>query len=276
MNELQKIAVVIDADNTQLSKIGAVLREISTHGRIVVKRAYGNWRKEGLKNWEPEIKRLAIKAEQQFDYVSGKRKSIASELASVTSKIAALEKEKDSEEQQMAFFQSENMVEIFDKKIAAVPINAVAIEKEIKRLEKALQSIRKEITDKTKANNSVVSSLYRNIVKYATELGVGNSETIAASYIFTSNLKELSGAVLHKTVFAFRLAYIIEIEKALGIKLPIILDSPSGKEVDQTNIQLMVDILKRDFADNQIIIASIFRYDFDEVKTIEIVNRLIE
>lgn len=276
MNELQKIAVVIDADNTQLSKIGAVLREISTHGRIVVKRAYGNWRKEGLKNWEPEIKRLAIKAEQQFDYVSGKRKIIASELASVTSKIAALEKEKDSEEQQMAFFQSENMVEIFDKKIAAVPINAVAIEKEIKRLEKALQSIRKEITDKTKANNSVVSSLYRNIVKYATELGVGNSETIAASYIFTSNLKELSGAVLHKTVFAFRLAYIIEIEKALGIKLPIILDSPSGKEVDQTNIQLMVDILKRDFADNQIIIASIFRYDFDEVKTIEIVNRLIE
>lgn len=276
MNELQKIAVVIDADNTQLSKIGAVLREISTHGRIVVKRAYGNWRKEGLKNWEPEIKRLAIKAEQQFDYVSGKRKIIASELASVTSKIAALEKEKDSEEQQMAFFQSENMVEIFDKKIAAVPINAVAIEKEIKRLEKALQSIRKEITDKTKANNSAVSSLYRNIVKYATELGVGNSETIAASYIFTSNLKELSGAVLHKTVFAFRLAYIIEIEKALGIKLPIILDSPSGKEVDQTNIQLMVDILKRDFADNQIIIASIFRYDFDEVKTIEIVNRLIE
>ena len=66
---------------------------------------------------------------------------------------------------------------------------------------------------------------------------------------FTSNLKELSGAVLHKTVFAFRLAYITEIEKHLGIKLPIILDSPSGKEVDQVNIQLMVNILKRDFAE---------------------------
>ena len=66
------------------------------------------------------------------------------------------------------------------------------------------------------------------------------------------------------------------LEKALGIKLPIILDSPSGKEVDQANIQLMVDILKRDFSGNQIIIASIFRYDFDEVNTIEIVNRLME
>ena len=87
MNELQKIAVVIDADNTQLSKIGDTLREISTRGRIVVKRAYGNWRKEALKNWEPEIKRLAIKAQQQFDYVSGKN---ATDMALVIDTIELL------------------------------------------------------------------------------------------------------------------------------------------------------------------------------------------
>lgn len=87
MGELRKIAVVIDADNTQLSKIGEVLREISTHGRIVVKRAYGNWRKESLKNWEAEIKRLAIKAEQQFDYVSGKN---ATDMALVIDTIELL------------------------------------------------------------------------------------------------------------------------------------------------------------------------------------------
>ena len=62
--------------------------------------------------------------------------------------------------------------------------------------------------------------------------------------LFTKNLKELSGAVLHKTVFSFRLAYIIEIEKALGIKLPILLDSPKGKEVDDTNIAKMMQILQ--------------------------------
>ena len=72
MDGLQKIVLLIDADNTQLYKMEAVIREISTHGRIVVKRAYGNWKKEVLKNWENELKRLAIKAEQQFDYVSGK------------------------------------------------------------------------------------------------------------------------------------------------------------------------------------------------------------
>lgn len=72
MDNLQKMVLLIDADNTQLAKMEAVIREISTHGRIVVKRAYGNWKKESLKNWEGELKRLAIKAEQQFDYVSGK------------------------------------------------------------------------------------------------------------------------------------------------------------------------------------------------------------
>ncbi len=72
MKNLESIAMLIDADNTQLSRLEAVIQEISAKGRIVVKRAYGNWRKETLKNWEEELKRLAIKAEQQFDYVSGK------------------------------------------------------------------------------------------------------------------------------------------------------------------------------------------------------------
>lgn len=211
-----------------------------------------------------------------IDYLVAKRKMISSDLRSVMHQLSGVQKEQRAEEEQLAFFKSESLIEVFDKKIAAVPIDAVAIGKEIKRLEKTLKAIRKEISDKTKSDAGVTKSLYENMVKFATELGVGNSESIATSYLFTSNLKELSGAVLHKTVFAFRLAYIIEIEKYLGIKLPIILDSPSGKEVDRANIQLMVNILKRDFSDNQIIIASIFQYDFDSVNIIEIKNRLIE
>lgn len=40
MENLQRIALLIDADNTQLAKLEDVIQEISTHGRIVVKRAY--------------------------------------------------------------------------------------------------------------------------------------------------------------------------------------------------------------------------------------------
>jgi uncharacterized LabA/DUF88 family protein len=81
------MVVLIDADNTQLNKIEAVMRELSTYGRIIVKRAYGNWKKDVLKNWEDELKRLAIKAEQQFDYVVGKN---ATDMALVISAVDLL------------------------------------------------------------------------------------------------------------------------------------------------------------------------------------------
>lgn len=211
-----------------------------------------------------------------IDFLIAKRKIVSSNLRSVMHQLENVKNEQKNEAEQLSFYQSESMIDIFDRRIASVPIDARAIEKEIKRLEKVLKSVRWEITQKTKSDTSLLMSIYKNMVMYATELGVGNSESIASSYIFTSNLKELTGAVLHKTVFAFRLAYILEIEKFLGIKLPIILDSPSGKEVDQSNIQLMMNILKRDFSGNQIIIASIFQYDFENVNIIEIINRLIE
>ena len=67
-----KIAVLIDADNAQLKKLKAILDEISKYGRIIVKKAYGDWKNPSLKNWEDELKRLAIKPEQQFAYTKGK------------------------------------------------------------------------------------------------------------------------------------------------------------------------------------------------------------
>ena len=90
MENLQKIAMLIDADNTQLAKLELVIQELNTLGRIVVKRAYGNWKKDALKRWESEIKRLAIKPEQQFDYVSGKN---ATDMALVIDTIELLHRE---------------------------------------------------------------------------------------------------------------------------------------------------------------------------------------
>ena len=69
---LDNIAVLIDADNAQLSKLSLIMEELSTYGRIVVRRAYGNWKASALKNWEEQLKTLAIKPEQQFAYTTGK------------------------------------------------------------------------------------------------------------------------------------------------------------------------------------------------------------
>lgn len=205
-----------------------------------------------------------------------KRKMVSHEYAAVSAKIERLEKEKDLEYEQLAFFQSASQLEIFDRKILRMPLNPKAIKSELDRLEKQIKALQDELSRATKIDNSVVKDLSDSIIAYGTELGIGDTESIPRTYLFTSNLKELSGALLHKTAFAFRLAYITALEEALNIKLPILLDSPSGKEVDQNNIALMMDILKRDFSDHQIIIASIFTYDFENVISVEIKDRLID
>lgn len=72
IEELKKIAILIDADNAQLSKLKAILDEVSTHGHIIVKRAYGDWSNPILKNWKDELNQLAIQPIQQFAYTVGK------------------------------------------------------------------------------------------------------------------------------------------------------------------------------------------------------------
>ncbi|OLQ83761.1 hypothetical protein BIT28_14125 [Photobacterium proteolyticum] len=72
INEHKKIAVLIDADNAQMSKLKLIIEEISAHGHIVVKRAYGDWSSSQLKNWRQSLNELVIQPIQQFAYTTGK------------------------------------------------------------------------------------------------------------------------------------------------------------------------------------------------------------
>ncbi|EKO3414912.1 NYN domain-containing protein [Vibrio fluvialis] len=72
LDDHKKIAVLIDADNTQYSKLNLILDEISAHGHMVIKRAYGDWSSDYLKNWKGILNELAIQPIQQFAYTQGK------------------------------------------------------------------------------------------------------------------------------------------------------------------------------------------------------------
>lgn len=272
-NEIQQLLFQIGGIKRELKRVDKTLssnknfRKFVSEMKLIVQDAQGNQ----IQVTEDNILGL----NDSIEILISKRKMLSAELLDLENQLAAKEKSKASEDEQLSFLKSENLAEIFDKQIIAMPMNAVAIKNELEKSEKQLKLVRTEIREKTKSNNAVVMGLYQDILRYASELGLSDTETIQPSYLFTSNLKELSGAVLHKTVFSFRLAYILAIERNLGMKLPILLDSPTGKEVDQENIKLMMSILKRDFSENQLIIASIYEYDFDNLNKVEIVGRLV-
>lgn len=77
LNQEKKIAVLIDAENAQYTVLDAVLAELSKHGHIIVKKAYGDWSSDVLKNWKKALNELAINPVQQFSYTQGKNSSDA-------------------------------------------------------------------------------------------------------------------------------------------------------------------------------------------------------
>lgn len=77
LDSAHKLAVLIDAENTSNKVLGAVLTELSKHGHIAVKKAYGDWSSQHLVNWKQPLNDLAITPVQQFAYTQGKNSSDA-------------------------------------------------------------------------------------------------------------------------------------------------------------------------------------------------------
>ena len=67
-----KLAVLVDADNTQASIIDGLLAEIAKYGVASVKRIYGDWTSTNLRSWKDKLLEFAIQPIQQFAYTSGK------------------------------------------------------------------------------------------------------------------------------------------------------------------------------------------------------------
>jgi uncharacterized LabA/DUF88 family protein len=71
-NNQAKLAVLIDADNTQPAIIEGLLDEVAKYGVASVKRIYGDWTSGQLRSWKERLLANAIQPIQQFSYTSGK------------------------------------------------------------------------------------------------------------------------------------------------------------------------------------------------------------
>ena len=67
-----KLAVLIDADNTQPAIVDGLLNEVAKYGVSSVKRIYGDWTSTNLRQWKDRLLEYAIQPIQQFAYTTGK------------------------------------------------------------------------------------------------------------------------------------------------------------------------------------------------------------
>lgn len=188
------------------------------------------------------------------EFAQQKRKLLQIELKQIKSEISRLYGELDKN---YLLVSGETILDQFNSKVSKITINENAVLNTIDYLKKRKKELETIVEQKTKYSGNTVQIIYNNIQKFASELNFTDYIEDDNIFIFTSDLKGLSGAILHKLVFIFKMAYIKLIEDTYGVLLPIILDSPKGKEVDANNVKSMMKVLKNHFMSHQIIIASI-------------------
>ena len=222
---------------------------------------------------------IPVNKETLLDYDSlrdlndARKSMLVSKRNTLKRRIAQIE---SSQEKQLRFMELPTADEELTKRLSKIQgINAVQIKSMLDSYKKDKTALTKVLHMRTKTDNPWIAEAYNIINEYAIELGLPFDYKID---IFTKNLKAKSGAILHKMVFIYKLAYIKLISQKIGYSLPIFCDSPSGREVEKTTINAMLKILARDFSDHQIIIASIYKYEdiFSEANIVQLNGTLFD
>lgn len=231
---------------------------------------------------DPETSKRIPVSTETIEYFDENQEYLKTRLKLEKIKLAQLKEKIDILEQQLAedhsLFNLKTEIERFDAQVAKFSFDYKGIQNIIEELKNKVKKIDEKIKVATFSNNEIIVSMESNIKRYLKRLGAEEFLEKNGKDLFTTDLKSLSGAVLHKMVFAYKMSYIKELEKYLNYKLPIVLDSPSGRELDPINIEETFKILSEDFNSNQLIIASIFEYrkDLENLNVIKINRRLLE
>lgn len=139
-------------------------------------------------------------------------------------------------------------------------IDVISIDRIITSLGKEKKSLNKQKNETIVHRSDVINKITNNIINFSKEVGVyENLIAKEKNLLFTSNLKQYSGSILHKIVFVFRLALNIAASEKIGIDLPFIFDSPGAAELTIDNIKQLILLAKNNLKTHQIIISTIHK-----------------
>lgn len=222
----------------------------------------------------PVTEQTLVGYEDNSAYLTARREMLEAELGRINKKLYGYERQ---QKKQTSLFNLQNAIQEFDSNIKNIKVDPIATQGMIDRLKSEKKALEEKIRFLTRQDDQLISELHYIINRYATELGVDGKYVPANhDYIFTNDLKSLSGAILHKLVFSFRLAYVRVIQERVNLVLPIILDSPSGSEVQHEAVEDMLKIVQRDFQNHQLIVASIYDFHMSDENVIKLHEKLLE
>lgn len=165
--------------------------------------------------------------------------------------------------------------------IIVTDIDTASIDRVLNSLGKQKATLKKQKNETILVRSNIINKAMRLVETFSRRLGV-YEEFIGTekNYLFTSNLKEYSGSILHKIVFSYRLAFNIVASEVIGIKLPLIIDSPGSAELTIDNVREMITLAKEVLSKSQVIISTIYSEVvsiFDSnVKNIHLENALLD
>lgn len=67
-----RLAILIDADNTQPAILEGLLEEVAKYGIASIKRIYGDWSSDSMRGWKNVLLDYSIQPVQQYPYTRGK------------------------------------------------------------------------------------------------------------------------------------------------------------------------------------------------------------
>lgn len=150
--------------------------------------------------------------------------------------------------------------------ISKIQIDIVSVNNLLSEYKEKLQDTNKAIKNKLTGNFEFMQKIYDLVYKYCQILGIDDKINKKKEFIFTDNLKCYSGTILHKLVISFKIAMHKMLEEKIGCSLPFILDSPTGREIKKETIQQIMNLIKEELPNSQLIIASINNYfDVDKI-----------
>ncbi|MBR4891519.1 MAG: hypothetical protein IKU15_09595 [Clostridia bacterium] len=226
----------------------------------------------------PVNRQTLVNAPMSIELLKARRSIIVTDIEKLKRERAQYESllsDHNIKNSQIKLWNDETKSDFINKKIASIaPVDQDVVSELLKTTIDELKNVNQNIKRTVKDGNRFINKIYNYVLTYAKMLKVEEKMVKKQDYIFTSDLKSMSGAVLQKMVFAFKVAFLKVIEETIGVKLFFVIDSPRGKELDGKNTELIMNLIKTELSENQIFIASI--YDFECETKIELKNRAIE